>query len=73
MVDQRYTLLTRQQPTAQAGNLQLARVGRRVWLIDCGPAANVDRRVHVGMGGEPTGLTGVGLSPPQATRLQPQW
>jgi hypothetical protein len=32
---------------------QLPRKGRRVWPIDCGPATNIDCRVHVGMAGVP--------------------
>src|SRR5262249_50814863 len=44
-------------PPLESGSLQLAREGRRVWPIDCGPAANIRSRVHVGMGGEPTGTT----------------
>src|SRR5258706_3725256 len=49
-------------PKAKAWGLQLAREGCRVWRYDSRPAANVDRRVHVRMGGEPT-------RPAQETRL----
>src|SRR5215469_2267169 len=41
-------------PRLKSGGLQLAREGCRVWPIDGGPTANVDRRVQVRMGGEPT-------------------
>src|SRR5262249_6735362 len=42
------------RPPDKSVGLQLPRQGCRVWRYDSRPAANVDRRVHTRMGGEPT-------------------